>query len=95
MIPLNTLRCGDADALARGKGNGGVVAQRLAGQHRQRASHWVWVDLTWHDRAARLIGRQADFGNPARGPEPNKRKSLASFISTTTGEEWFAARQAR
>ncbi|MCY1370467.1 hypothetical protein D9M69_575590 [compost metagenome] len=48
-------------ALTGGKANGDIVAQYLAGQHRQRFALGR-VDLARHDRTARFIGRQPDFG---------------------------------
>ncbi|MNE93944.1 hypothetical protein D3C80_1918540 [compost metagenome] len=53
-------------ALARGKADGGVVAQHLAGQHRQGLA-LRRVDLARHDRAAWFVGRQAHFGDTGAG----------------------------
>ena len=54
-------------ALAGGEGDGGVVAQHLAGEHRQRLALGR-VDLAGHDRTAWLIGRQAHFGQTGAWP---------------------------
>jgi hypothetical protein len=91
---LNTFNC-KCPWLAA-KADGDVVAQHLAGQHRQRFALGR-VDLAGHDRAARFVGRQFDSASPARGPEPSRRRSLAIFISATARvfsapDRWSAAR---
>ena len=53
-----------------------------AGEHGQRFALGR-VDLAGHDRAAGSLAGNRTSAKPPRGPEPSRRRSLASFIKAT------------
>src|SRR5690606_41318250 len=53
-------------ALRAGEPDGGIVAQHLAAHHGERL-RLSRIDLPRHDRAARLVLRDADLPQPAAG----------------------------
>ena len=83
-------------ALACGKADGDIIAHYLAGQHRQRFALGR-VDLAWHDRAARLIGWQFDFGQPGTWARAQQAEVIGQFHQgngqgfecTREGGQWF------
>ena len=64
--------------LAGGKADGHVVAHHLAGQHRQGFA-LRRIDLARHDRAARLIGGQFDFGQPRAWAGTQQAEVIGQF----------------
>ena len=66
-------------AKAAAKGDGGVVAENLRADLQQHLAHHG-VDLARHDGRTRLRGRQVQFAEAQRGPEPSNRMSLAILI---------------
>ncbi|MNO92612.1 hypothetical protein D3C76_841930 [compost metagenome] len=64
--------------LAGGKADRRVIAQHLAGQHRQCFALGR-VDLAWHDRAARLVGRQAYLGQPGARAGTQQAQVVGDF----------------
>ena len=67
-------------ALRAGEGHGGVVAEHLHGDHRQRLA-LRRVDLARHDRRARLVVGDRDLAEARARAARVQRTSLAIFIA--------------
>lgn len=65
-------------SLAGGDADRQVVAQNLAGQHRQRLA-LGWIDLARHDRTAWFVGGQSHFGKPCARPGGQQTKVVGQF----------------